>query len=113
MQNCPRCRRENLELRRFCGGCGAGLTAPCRGCSFANGPDDRFCGGCGQGLGANASANQAAPQGSSATAPAADQGLGQLLTEIQAEKDALAGEEKYFEQNELESLFEEDPEAKP
>lgn len=112
MQNCPRCRRDNLEHRRFCGGCGAGLTAACRSCSFANGPDDQFCGGCGQALGA-AGATAAARASDQAPAPVADQGLGQLLSEIQAEKEALAGEDKYFEQDELESLFDEDSEPKP
>jgi len=56
--NCPGCARQNEDGRRFCGGCGIALRAPCRRCGFANLPIDLFCGGCGDAI---ASAVQAAP----------------------------------------------------
>jgi class 3 adenylate cyclase/tetratricopeptide (TPR) repeat protein len=47
---CPSCRADNRDGRRFCGSCGAALPALCPACGFANEPDDRFCGGCGRAL---------------------------------------------------------------
>jgi hypothetical protein len=47
---CTSCKRPNHEGRRFCGGCGHGLTPACVACGFENERDDRFCGGCGKGL---------------------------------------------------------------
>jgi len=44
--HCPRCQAENREGRRFCGECGAALSAPCPACRFVNEPSDKFCGGC-------------------------------------------------------------------
>jgi len=45
---CPECRSENREGRRFCGDCGAPLAARCPACGFENEPGEKFCGGCGQ-----------------------------------------------------------------
>ncbi len=47
---CPQCRADNREGRRFCAACGAPLTARCPACHFTNEPGERFCGGCGQPL---------------------------------------------------------------
>ena len=44
---CPHCQRENRADRRFCGGCGTGLTITCASCAVVNDVIDRFCGGCG------------------------------------------------------------------
>src|SRR4051794_1809562 len=44
---CPTCRHDNRDGRRFCSECGAPLLAACSGCGFANEPAERFCGGCG------------------------------------------------------------------
>ncbi len=48
---CPRCRAENREGRRFCSKCGASLALTCPSCGFSNEPGDEFCGGCGTSLG--------------------------------------------------------------
>ena len=47
---CPQCRTDNREGRKFCAACGAALALPCPDCGFANEPDERFCGGCGTNL---------------------------------------------------------------
>ncbi len=43
---CPRCRAQNREGRRFCAECAAPLAAPCPSCGFSNEPGEKFCGGC-------------------------------------------------------------------
>jgi class 3 adenylate cyclase/tetratricopeptide (TPR) repeat protein len=43
---CPRCRTDNRESRRFCSKCGGPLALACASCGFINEPDDAFCGGC-------------------------------------------------------------------
>lgn len=45
---CPECRSENREGRRFCGDCGASLATRCPECGFENEPGEKFCGGCGR-----------------------------------------------------------------
>lgn len=48
---CPKCRTENRDGRRFCAKCGAALVAvTCSDCGFANEPDEEFCGGCGKAI---------------------------------------------------------------
>ena len=49
---CPRCRAENREGRRFCGECGLSLSSACISCGFLNEGSEKFCGGCGKSLGA-------------------------------------------------------------
>ncbi len=44
---CPRCRAENREDRRFCGECGFSFALKCPSCSFINESSEKFCGGCG------------------------------------------------------------------
>ncbi|MEE8534742.1 MAG: adenylate/guanylate cyclase domain-containing protein, partial [Kiloniellales bacterium] len=44
---CPKCRAENREGRRFCGECGAPLAVTCTACGYSNQPGEKFCGGCG------------------------------------------------------------------
>lgn len=51
---CPHCRTDNREGRRFCGACGQALPAACAGCGFVNEPTARFCGGCGTAVAAPA-----------------------------------------------------------
>src|SRR5207237_9367077 len=43
---CPRCRAENGSGSRFCGQCGAPLSAVCDVCGSVNPPENRFCGQC-------------------------------------------------------------------
>ena len=50
--NCPRCRAENREGRRFCGECGLSFASTCPSCGFLNEGSERFCGGCGKSLAA-------------------------------------------------------------
>ena len=47
---CPQCRAENREGRRFCGECGLSLATVCPFCGFSNEDNEKFCGGCGRGL---------------------------------------------------------------
>jgi class 3 adenylate cyclase/tetratricopeptide (TPR) repeat protein len=47
---CPRCRAENREGRRFCGDCGLPLDSTCPACGFLNDGSEKFCGGCGRSL---------------------------------------------------------------
>src|SRR5438309_9836411 len=52
---CPRCRAENREGRRFCGECGLSFASACPSCGFLNEGGEKFCGGCGRSLTATAS----------------------------------------------------------
>ena len=45
--NCPHCKAENRDGRRFCGECGFSFAASCPACGFVNEGGERFCGGCG------------------------------------------------------------------
>lgn len=47
---CPACSFENPVGTRFCGSCGAALTAACPSCGTENPPGFRFCGSCGAAL---------------------------------------------------------------
>src|SRR3989441_3210083 len=47
---CPRCRAENREGRRFCGECGLSFASTCPSCGFLNESGEKFCGGCGRSL---------------------------------------------------------------
>src|SRR6266566_2145500 len=49
---CPRCRAENREGRRFCGECGLSFASACLSCGFLNEGSEKFCGGCGRSLAA-------------------------------------------------------------
>jgi class 3 adenylate cyclase/tetratricopeptide (TPR) repeat protein len=83
---CPRCRHENPDASRFCGGCGARLEAVCLACQAANPPANRFCHQCGAALGAaGAPAVEAAPR--AYTPP-------HLADKILASRAALEGERK-------------------
>ena len=82
---CPRCQHENPPAQKFCGECGAGLTAACRACGASNPPEQRFCGECGASLDAPptsrfASAQQYTPK--------------HLAERILSSKEALEGERK-------------------
>ena len=47
---CPDCRTDNPDSRKFCRRCGVKLTLLCRKCGSENLPDDYFCGECGHDL---------------------------------------------------------------
>src|SRR5712671_4572488 len=49
---CPRCRAQNREGRRFCGECGLSFASTCPSCGFLNEGSEKFCGGCGRSLSA-------------------------------------------------------------
>jgi hypothetical protein len=44
---CPKCKTENEEMRRFCRQCGAALVSICNRCENVNDFEDKFCGNCG------------------------------------------------------------------
>ena len=48
---CPSCRAEVPEDRRFCTECGAPLPSPCPSCGCLNPLVSKFCGDCGAKLG--------------------------------------------------------------
>lgn len=54
--NCPECGIGNPDLARYCGGCGASLSATvaCSDCGTRNPRGQKFCNGCGRGLEARA-----------------------------------------------------------
>src|SRR5215510_4837925 len=45
--NCPRCQHENPPAQKFCGECGAWLTAACPACGASIPLGQKFCGACG------------------------------------------------------------------
>jgi uncharacterized OB-fold protein len=47
---CLRCTSENTPAQKFCGECGARLTATCASCGATNPPEQKFCGECGSKL---------------------------------------------------------------
>jgi len=65
---CTSCGAENVAGQKFCGDCGARLTAACPACGASNPPGRRFCGECGTSLTGVASDGSA---GASLVAPAA------------------------------------------
>ncbi|HEX7224421.1 MAG TPA: adenylate/guanylate cyclase domain-containing protein [Candidatus Limnocylindria bacterium] len=52
--NCGACGADNEAGRKFCGDCGARLSAACPACGTPNAPGTKFCGECGAGLAAAA-----------------------------------------------------------
>src|SRR3954471_19683241 len=58
---CLRCQHENLRAQKFCGECGARLTAACPGCGASNPPEQKFCGECGRALGPASTSRFASP----------------------------------------------------
>ncbi len=48
--DCPICRADNREGRRFCRECGGALAGACDACGFVNHPGESYCGGCGLAL---------------------------------------------------------------
>src|SRR5690349_3245131 len=49
---CSACAHDNPPQTKFCGECGARLTAQCPSCHAANPPANKFCGECGAPLAA-------------------------------------------------------------
>jgi class 3 adenylate cyclase len=47
---CVRCEHENAPSQKFCGECGARLSAVCSSCGAPNPPTQKFCGECGVSL---------------------------------------------------------------
>ena len=45
--DCPKCKTENEESRRFCRACGNALASVCSRCKHVNNLEDKFCGNCG------------------------------------------------------------------
>jgi class 3 adenylate cyclase len=85
---CPRCRAENREGRRFCGECGLSFASTCPSCGFLNEGSERFCGGCGKSLAAGPTA--AEPRFSSPQSYTPKH----LAEKILTSKAALEGERK-------------------
>src|SRR5215204_3160832 len=51
---CPSCRAQTPQGKRFCIECGAPLPLPCPSCGGLNPPSAKFCGDCGAKLGGSA-----------------------------------------------------------
>src|SRR5262249_37598683 len=83
---CPRCQQENTAGQKFCGECGARLTAVCPACGVSNSPGQKFCGECGASLSQGAAAGKFASPG--AYTPQ------HLAEKILTSKNALEGERK-------------------
>jgi class 3 adenylate cyclase/predicted ATPase len=65
---CAACQAANEDGRKFCGECGASLTAACPSCGTPNAPGVKFCGECGTKL---EGAATAAPVAAGTPEPAA------------------------------------------
>ena len=85
---CPRCRSENREGRRFCAACGDALTQICAICSFANEPGEKFCGGCGRPLSEPSAAGEVRDLSPRAYTPK------HLASRILTSRHAMEGEHK-------------------
>lgn len=48
---CPKCKHENREGRKFCAKCGAKMGWVCPKCGYENEADELFCGECGTKVG--------------------------------------------------------------
>jgi class 3 adenylate cyclase/tetratricopeptide (TPR) repeat protein len=83
--NCPHCRHDNPTGTKFCGECGARLSASCSACGASNPPSNKFCGECGQAIQAVSPSAVPAP---SAYTPK------HLAEKILTSKAALEGERK-------------------
>ena len=83
---CPNCHHENPSALKFCGECGARLTAVCASCGAANAPEQKFCGECGTKL---------SPGTATARPPSPDSYTPKHLAEkILNSKSVLEGERK-------------------
>src|SRR5215467_14259945 len=85
---CPRCRAENREGRRFCGECGLSFASTCSSCGFLNEGSEKFCGGRGTCL--NSAAASTEPKFTSPEAYTPKH----LAEKILTSKSALEGERK-------------------
>src|SRR5262249_43925859 len=85
---CPRCRAENRQGRRFCGECGLSFASTCSSCGFLNEGSEKFCGGCGKSL--NSAAASTEPKFTSPEAYTPKH----LAEKILTSKAALEGERK-------------------
>ncbi len=85
---CPRCRAENREGRRFCGECGLSFASTCPSCGFLNEGSEKFCGGCGRSLRAAPPAAQSRFSSPQTYTPK------HLADKILTSKAALEGERK-------------------
>src|SRR4029450_3730193 len=85
---CPRCRAENREGRRFCGECGLSLASTCPSCGFLNEGSEKFCGGCGRSLTAAPATAEAKFSSPQTYTPK------HLAEKILTSKSALEGERK-------------------
>src|SRR5579859_7757162 len=83
---CSRCQHENPSGLKFCGECGARLTAVCASCGATNAADQKFCGECGSKLSPETA--QAKPASPDSYTPK------HLAEKILTSKAALEGERK-------------------
>jgi class 3 adenylate cyclase/tetratricopeptide (TPR) repeat protein len=82
---CVRCQHDSPAGQKFCGECGAHLTATCPACGAANPPRQKFCGECGKTLAKVAETRFTSPESYTPK---------HLVEKILTSKSAIEGERK-------------------
>ena len=99
---CPACKQDNREGRRFCSQCGVALPAACPACGFSNDGGDRFCGGCGGDLAQSAPSKTPTP---SQPSPAQAEGERRQATVVFSDLTGYTAMNERLDPEEVEALM--------